>query len=248
MPLDALCLGALVHELNARVAGGRIEKVYQPDRDEVVLQIRGGQGPCRLLLSASPSAPRLHFIEQNRENPAQPPMFCMLMRKHVQGAKIAAITQPEAERIAVIELDTTDEMGVPVKKQILCEMMGKYSNIIPKDENGRIIDAIRRVDGDISGKRQILPGLFYHMPPPQENKVSPFSVSAAGLAAAMQQAPADMRLDKWLLSSFYGFSPLLCREITYRATGDTTRVIGEMTEAEFAQAVKVFRDFVNAPL
>ena len=246
MPLDALCLGALIHELNMRVAGGRIEKVYQPDRDEVVLQIRGGQGSCRLLLSASPSAPRLHFIEQNRENPAQPPMFCMLMRKHVQGAKIAAITQPEAERIAVIDLDTTDEMGVPVKKQIICEMMGKYSNIILKDENGRIIDSIRRVDGDISGKRQILPGLFYHMPPAQENKISPFSVSTAGLSAAMRQATADLRLDKWLLSSFFGFSPLLCREISYRATGDSARVIGDMTECEHAQAAQVFGDLIAA--
>ena len=102
MPLDALCLSAVIHELNMRVAGGRIEKVYQPDRDEVVLQIRGGQGPCRLLLSASPSAARMHFIEQNRENPAQPPMFCMLMRKHTQGARIVSVTQPEAERMAII--------------------------------------------------------------------------------------------------------------------------------------------------
>ena len=246
MPLDALCLSAVIHELNMRVAGGRIEKVYQPDRDEVVMQIRGGQGPCRLLLSASPSAARMHFIEQNRENPAQPPMFCMLMRKHTQGARIVSVTQPEAERMAIIELDTTDEMGVPVKKHIICELMGKYSNIILQDENGRIIDAIRRVDGDISGKRQILPGLFYHMPPPQENKISPFGISPAGLAAALLQAPGDFRLDKWLLSSFYGFSPLLCRELAYRATGDSARIIGQMTDAEHAQLAAVFGALIEA--
>ena len=92
MPLDAICLRAVLSELNGRIAGGRIEKVYQPDREEIVLQIRGGQGACRLLLSASASAPRIHLIEQNRENPATPPMFCMLLRKHIQGAKIVSLT------------------------------------------------------------------------------------------------------------------------------------------------------------
>ena len=116
MPLDAVCLRAVLSELDTRIAGGRIEKVYQPDRDEVVLQIRGGQGACRLLISASPSAPRIHLIEHNRENPATPPMFCMLLRKYIQGAKIVSFTQPQLERMAILELDTNDEMGVPVKR------------------------------------------------------------------------------------------------------------------------------------
>lgn len=243
MPLDAVCLRAVLAEIHARIAGGRIEKVYQPDREEIVLQIRGGQGPCKLLLSASAAAPRIHFIEQNRENPAAPPMFCMLLRKHIQGAKIVSLTQPSLERMAVLELDTTDEMGVPVKRYLIAELMGKYSNLILKGADDRIIDAIRRVDGDISGKRQILPGLFYHMPPPQEHKVDPFSISGAGLAAAAARAEGEMGLDKWLLSSFFGLSPLLCRELAYRATGETGKPVSLLTETDRDHLVQVFTDF-----
>ena len=126
MPLDAICLRAVTNELNNVLAGCRVEKVYQPDRDEIVLQTRGGQGgPRRLLLSIAAGAPRVHFIDAARENPAAPPMFCMLLRKHVQGAKIAAVSQPAVERMLTIELDTTDEMGVPCKKHLICELMGK---------------------------------------------------------------------------------------------------------------------------
>lgn len=108
MPLDAICLRAVTNELNNVLAGCRVEKVYQPDRDEIVLQTRGGQGgPRRLLLSIAAGSPRVHFIDAARENPAAPPMFCMLLRKHVQGAKIAAVSQPAVERMLTIELDTT---------------------------------------------------------------------------------------------------------------------------------------------
>ena len=183
MPLDAICLRAVTNELNNVLAGCRVEKVYQPDRDEIVLQTRGGQGgPRRLLLSIAAGAPRVHFIDAARENPAAPPMFCMLLRKHVQGAKIAAVSQPAVERMLTIELDTTDEMGVPCKKHLICELMGKHSNVILCGEDNRIIDALRRVDGDLSGKRQVLPGLFYRMPPAQD-KHDPFTVSGTGLEA-----------------------------------------------------------------
>ena len=245
MPLDAICLRAVLSELNGRIAGGRIEKVYQPDREEIVLQIRGGQGACRLLLSASASAPRIHLIEQNRENPAAPPMFCMLLRKHIQGAKIVSLTQPSLERMAVLELDTTDEMGVPVKRYLVAELMGKYSNLILKDDAGRIVDAIRRIDGDISGKRQILPGLFYRMPPEQADKVDPFTVSEAGLHAAFAQASGDMGADRWLLSSFCGFSPLLCREIAFRALGETAKAINDLTAEDKERLFQTFTQFLS---
>ena len=125
MPLDAICLGAVTNELNTVLTGCRIEKVYQPDRDEIVIQTRGQGGARRLLVSIAAGTPRVHFIETARENPAVPPMFCMLLRKHVQGAKIAAVSQPAVERMLTIELDTTDEMGVPCKKHLICELMGK---------------------------------------------------------------------------------------------------------------------------
>ncbi len=244
MPLDAICLGAVTNELNQALAGCRVEKVYQPDRDEIVLQTRGQGGAKRLLLSIAAGAPRVHFIDAARENPAAPPMFCMLLRKHVQGAKIAAITQPAVERMLAIELDTTDEMGVPCQKKLICELMGKHSNVILCDGDGRILDALRRVDGDLSGKRQVLPGLFYRMPPAQD-KHDPFALSGAGLAAAVRQADGEQTLDRYLLSQLLGFSPLLCRELSYRATGDAAARIGTLTDEQCEKLGQVFDDLMG---
>lgn len=244
MPLDAICLGAVTNELNQALAGCRVEKVYQPDRDEIVLQTRGQGGAKRLLLSIAAGAPRVHFIDAARENPAAPPMFCMLLRKHVQGAKIAAITQPAVERMLAIELDTTDEMGVPCQKKLICELMGKHSNVILCDGDGRILDALRRVDGDLSGKRQVLPGLFYRMPPAQD-KHDPFALSGAGLAAAVRQADGEQPLERFLLSQLLGFSPLLCRELSYRATGDAAARIGTLTDEQCEKLGQVFDDLMN---
>lgn len=245
MPLDAVCLRAVLAELDRKAAGGRIDKVYQPDRDEIVLSIRGTQGALRLMMTAEPNAPRIHLIAGNRENPAAPPMFCMLLRKYVQGAKIVSISQPLLERMAVITLDTTDEMGVPVRRELICELMGKYSNIILKGDDGRIIDAIRRIDGDISGKRQVLPGLFYRLPPAQQNKQDPFTLDGTQLAAMADKAEGQ-RLDKWLLGALCGLSPLLCREIAYRATGDAAKPLAELSAADLDRLAAVFDEFLQA--
>ena len=244
MPLDAICLRAVTDELNQVLAGCRVEKVYQPDRDEIVLQTRGQGGARRLLLSVAAGAPRVHFIDAARENPAAPPMFCMLLRKHVQGAKIAAVVQPAVERMLTIELDTTDEMGVPCKKHLVCELMGKHSNVILCDGEGRILDAMRRVDGDLSGKRQVLPGLFYRMPPAQD-KHDPFTLSGTGLAAAAAQATGEQGLDRFLLSTLLGFSPLLCRELSYRATGEADKPIGSLREADCRRLGQVYDDLIG---
>ena len=162
----------------------------------------------------------------------------------MQGAKIAAVSQPAVERMLTIELDTTDEMGVPCKKHLICELMGKHSNVILCGEDNRIIDALRRVDGDLSGKRQVLPGLFYRMPPAQD-KHDPFTVSGTGLAAAASQAEEGQTLDRWLLSQLLGFSPLLCRELSFRATGDAAKPIARMTDENRQQLGKVYDDFMS---
>ncbi len=245
MPLDAVTLRAAVRELHGDLAGGRIEKVYQPDREEIVLAIRGKAGAKRLLISVSAAAPRMHLIAQTIENPASPPMFCMLLRKHIQGAKIVSVGQPSLERLAVIELDTADELGIPCKKYLNIELMGKYSNLILQGEDGRVIDAIRRVDGDISGKRQVLPGLFYRLPPAQEGKLDPLEVSGAGLAAALRTEAGEKGLDKWLLGHFLGLSPLLCRELAYRSTGETGKPVCQLSEPEREAVGRVFADFTD---
>lgn len=117
-------------------AEGRIDKIYQPERDEIVLSIRLMRGSVKLLLSAGAGSPRMHFIEKGRENPSAPPMFCMLLRKHLQGAKIVSVVSPDMERMAIITCDTVDEMGVPSKKYLAVELMGKYSNVILYDADG----------------------------------------------------------------------------------------------------------------
>lgn len=244
MPLDAVCLLATVRELNARLADGRIDKIYQPERDELVLSVRLMHGGVKLLLSAGAGTPRMHLIETGRENPAAPPMFCMLLRKHLQGAKIVSITSPDMERMAIIACDTVDEMGVPSKKYLAVELMGKYSNIILYDADGRILDAVKRVDGDTSGKRQVLPGLFYRMPPPQD-KLNLMEVSQAGLAAAIQGANEDTPLDRWLLGHFKGLSPLLCRELACRACGETAKPMCDLTAGEQGSLSDVLADFIQ---
>lgn len=244
MPLDAICLRAVAQELTEAVVGARVEKVHQPDRDEIILALRGSTGAKRLLISASVSAPRMHLIDAARENPAAPPMFCMLLRKHVQGAKIASVKQPALERMLTIALDTTDELGVPSKKYLHCELMGRFANIILTDSEGRVLDALRRIEGDVvAGKRQILPGLFYHMPPAQEGKLNMLDVSGAGLAAAVQNAEGEQGLDKWLLGHFVGLSPLVCRELAYRATGETAKPVSALTKEEREVLCRVCGDF-----
>jgi len=243
MPLDAICLRAVAEELNDALTGSRIEKVYQPERDEIILQTRGTGGARRLLLSMAAGAPRVHFIQTTRENPMAPPMFCMLLRKYIQGAKIARIVQPALERMLTIELETTDEMGVSCKKNLICELIGRQANLILCDQDNRIIDALRRIDGDLSGKRQILPGLFYHMPPAQD-KHNPFSISGMGITAGLTTADNGQTLDRFLLSQLSGFSPLLCRELSYRATGDAARPLSQMSFQEQVNLGETYDNFL----
>ena len=174
MPLDAICLSALVEELRAALLGGKIDKIYQPGRDEVVLHVRGAAGNVKLLLSASPSQPRAQLTELSRENPGTPPMFCMLLRKHLTGGRILDITQPPMERLVDFRLETIDELGDRVERRLVLECMGRRANLILLDADGRIVDSLRRVDGDMSSRRQVLPGMFYRLPPTPD-KLNPFT-------------------------------------------------------------------------
>lgn len=244
MPLDAVCLLAAVREIDTRIAGGRIDKIYQPERDEIVLSVRLMHGGVKLLLSVGAGTPRMHFIETGRENPAAPPMFCMLLRKHLQGAKIVSVTSPDLERMAIITCDTVDEMGIPSQKYLAVELMGKYSNIILYDAEGRILDAIKRIDGDTSGKRQVLPGLFYRMPPAQDKR-NITQVSQVGVAAAIRAADDDTAINRWLLNHWKGLSPLLCRELACRACGDTEKPMCDLTDSERNSLCAVLADFVQ---
>ena len=218
MPLDALCLSGVVAELKPILTGAKIDKVHQPGRDEMILALRLGRGNGRLLLSASPNHPRLQMTELSRENPDAPPMFCMLLRKHLMGGRILSVEQPHLERIVELRLEVLDELGDRKERRLILEAMGRRANLVLVDDQGRIVDCLRRVDGDMSAQRQLLPGLFYRLPPAME-KADPTALDGAEWLRQVEQAPGESRVDHWLLDTFGGWSPLVCREIAFRAVG-----------------------------
>ena len=219
MPLDALCLTAVAEELRPVLEGAKIDKIYQPTRDEVVLFLRGQGENVRLLLSANPGHPRAHLTTLTRENPDKPPMFCMLLRKHLLGGRILELNQPPLERILDFRLETIDELGDRVERRLVLEAMGRSANLILLDGEGRIIDCIRRIDGDLSkGQHQVLPGLFYRQPPAPD-KLNPFTLSEDELLAALDN-PTRKEPEKLLMDTFTGLSPLIARELAFRAGGE----------------------------
>lgn len=168
MALDALCLSAILTELRTAIEGGRIDKIHQPGPQDLILAVRGPAGNVKVLLSANPSHPRLHLTTLERENPDKPPMFCMLLRKHLTGARILGMEQPYMERTVTLRLEALDELGDRVERSLVLEAMGRHANLLLLDGEGRIIDCARRVEGDITtGARQLLPGLFYQSPQPR---------------------------------------------------------------------------------
>ena len=231
MPLDAVTIYALASELKAKLVGTKIDKVQQPSRDTLILSLRGNGLSEKLLLSSGSGTARVHFINEAYENPQSPPMFCMLLRKHLVGARIAGISQPDMERMLVFDIDARDEMGMESKKQLIIEMMGRNSNIILTGTEGLIIDCLRRVDGDMSRLRQVMPGLIYRLPPQQE-KPSFYALSAEEREALWEKAEPEKQADKWLMDTFSGISPLCCREICYVASGEVSKPIAELSNAE----------------
>ncbi len=231
MPLDAICLAALVSELRGRIIGMKIDKVQQPERDLLLFSLRGNGESLKLLLSANVGSARLHLTKESFEQPVQPPMFCMLLRKHLLGARIAGLRQPEFERMVEISLDAVDELGATIPKTLYVELMGRNSNLILADGEGRIVDCLRRVDAEMSPRRPVLPGLLYRLPPKQD-KPGFFSLSPRERSALWRSAPREAAADKWLLDSMSGLSPLLCRELCARAFGDASPRIALLPEPE----------------
>ena len=211
MPLDAICLQAVVEELRPQLLGMRIDKVQQPARDQVILLLRGR----RLLLNAGASASRIQLTETVRDNPAEPPMFCMLLRKHLTGAKIADLTQPPMERMVRLELDVTDDFGRPGRRCLVLEAMGRRSNLILLDGEGRIVDCLRRVDAEMSAQRQVLPGLYYE-PPAAGDRLVVTEETEAGFYEKLSAANPERQIDAFLLDHYFGVSPLMARELAFQ--------------------------------
>ena len=213
MPLDAVIVTALRRELDDTLTGARVDRISMPERDQLILSLRSREnGNTRLLISLRPGSARVHLTRHSFENPAQPPMFCMLLRKHLLGAHVTAVEQPPNERLLLLRFDTVDELNYHKPKTLAAELMGKGVNLILVGEDGRIIDCLRRVDYETNARRAVLPGLFYETPPAQD-KPPFFALSEEELNEYFASADRGQESDRWLLETFGGLSPLLCREL-----------------------------------
>ena len=242
MPLDAICLRAVLNELRPKLIGARIDKVQQPARDQIVLLLRGN---LRLLLNAGANQPRIQLTNILRDNPAQPPMFCMLLRKHLVGARVLAIDQPDLERMVILTLQCADEFGEISQKQLVLECMGRRSNLVLLDAQGRIVECLRRVDADLSAARQLLPGLFYRLPTPLD-KLSLLTQENDSIALARRGGDAEQAVDKWVLDHYTGISPLIAREFAFRAGGATDVRFGALNGAQRETLAQEFADTASA--
>ena len=218
MAFDAFYLSAVLNELRS-LSQVRVEKIHQPARDTVVLLLKHSEGRCKLLFALNPAAPRLHLTQMSFENPPEPPMFCMLLRKHLSGARLLEITQLPMERCARFTFHCIDEMGDEVQKTLVAELMGRTCNLYLLSPEGRIIDCLRRVGLDESARRQALPGLYYQDPEPV-TKADPAAMEIADFEEMLAAPGSDILADR-LMDHLGGLSPLVCREAALYAAGST---------------------------
>ena len=245
MAFDAFYMSAVLEEIR-QLSVPRVEKIHQPSRDTVILHLRHAEGRAKLLIAANPTAPRLHLTAANPENPAEPPMFCMLLRKHLMGARLNGIEQPPMERCVTFTFDCTDEMGFPVQKKLVCELMGRTCNIYLLSPEGRIIDCLRRIGLDESSKRAALPGLNYQEPE-AVTKTNPIGLMKEDYVNLLGKPGKDMLADR-LMDELGGLSPLVCREAALFAAGATDARLEDTDVEPIAdKAALFFHEHLNHP-
>ena len=244
MAFDAFFLSAVMDEIQQNTAEARVDKIHQPSRDTVILQLKCREGRQKLLFALNPTAPRLHLTTSNPENPAEPPMFCMLLRKHLLGARLIRMEQLPMERCAMFTFDCIDEMGDHVEKTLVAELMGRTCNLYLLSPEGRIIDCLRRIGLDESAKRAALPGLMYQRPDPIA-KQNPKEIEDFG---ELLRKPGKDLLSERLMDELGGLSPLICREAALFAAGSVDARIEEMDiDAAAEKLALFFREHLNHP-
>ena len=223
MALDGMFLYQLRQELAEKALDARVDRIHQPTREEIIIALRWKGGAGKLLLSANAGSPRIHFTGEAPENPKQPPMFCMLLRKHLGSARLVRIEQVGMDRILHLVFEAVNELGDLVELTLAVEIMGRHSNIVLVDQNGRIIDAVKRIDAEMSSVRQILPGMIYQLPPPQSDKLDLLYVQPEQVVEKVA-ASGGREIAKALLQTVQGMSPLTCREAeNYAVRGENIR-------------------------
>ena len=243
MAFDGVAIAGIVHELKNEILGGRLYKIAQPEADELLLTIKHTTGQKRLLLSVEASLPLIYLTEQNKPSPMTAPNFCMLLRKHLQNGRIIDITQPGLERIVHIWIEHLDEMGDLCKKDLIIEIMGKHSNIIFCQEDGTIIDSIKRVSAAVSSVREVLPGKPYFVPMVQE-KQDPFVVDFSTLQALLAGKPQSTY--KALYGSLTGISPVMAQELCYRAEIDGELPTAALQENDYRRLYHSFVEILQS--
>ncbi len=234
MPFDGVTVAAVCRELNDELYQQRIDKVYQPEKNELVILIRGRRGNCRLLISAHPRWARMHTTETRKENPSRPPTFCMLLRKHLEGGKIKAVEQVGFDRIVHLRIEALNEFMEWQEKVLVCEFMGKHSNIILMEpEKGIIIDAIKRYSHEVSTHREVLPGKLY-IPPPSQGKLDPRSMSWKDFTERCWEDP-DRVISRALFNACAGLSPFTARELCLQSALSPGLPAGECGELELSR-------------
>ena len=245
MAFDAFYLTCVLGEIRA-LQDIRVEKIHQPSRDTVLLHLKHREGRAKLLFAANPTAPRLHLTTASPENPPEPPMFCMLLRKHLSGGRLVDISQLPMERCAIFTFDCIDEMGDMVQKKLVAELMGRTCNLYLLSPEGRIIDCLRRIGLDESAKRAALPGLNYQLPEPV-TKFEPLSLSEKDYVNLLATPGADL-LSERLMDALGGLSPLICREAALFAAGDCdARIEGSDLTVVSERLRLFFREHLTHP-
>ena len=234
MALDAATLELTARELKTVLADAKIAKLFEPTRDELVITLRTRTDTYALLLSARSGSARVCLTEETFENPETPPSFCMLMRKHLTGGKLLDVHMEPGDRIVYFDFQCTNEMGDLVRNTLCAELMGRYSNLVLV-QNGKIIDALKRVDAEMSSQRLVLPGLSYQLPPPQD-KLCPLSATSQQVVGALQALPRDMELSKGYLAVLQGVSPIVCRELAHQVGRGRELTVKTMDEEQYFRA------------
>lgn len=232
MALDGAFLHIIKDEITPLI-GGRIDKIHQPSREEILLSLRTRSGGAKILISASAASARVHITQKTYDNPKTPPMFCMLMRKHLNTGRLIAVRQDGLERILFLDFETVNEIGDVVTVTLVCEIMGKYSNLIIVNQEGRIVDSLKRVDGEMSGVRLVLPNMPYELPP-RDERLNFLTCSREDILSALDSGKnkGDRMLSKALISIFEGISPVLAREWVYLADKNGEPALSALSEEQ----------------
>ena len=243
MAFDGITVSAIKAEIEDKILGGRIDKVYQPEKDEIILGIRSMGQAYKLLLTSNASNPKFHFTQTNPSNPMTPPLFCMVMRKHLQSGKIIKIEQPDFDRILNIYVESLNELGDYSVKKLVLEIMGRHSNIILSDENNTILDCIKHIGHDTSSVREVLPGREYTLPPSQ-GKINTLELDNNNFNEVLENNPS-FEIQSVIYKNYTGISPIAASEICYRANVNGSTPVEALTDIQKEIVFNKFAELVE---